>query len=149
MAKVQAGVYSAYRVHDPVDFECEGPSLTRQEFAQECDINDLMARYQKTGVISHVNKADGMYLDVSEVADLATAMQIVSDANDAFMQLPSAARAGFDNDPVKFVEFAGKAESLPKLREWGLAPPEKLPEPPVRVEVVSPPTAPAGSSSSS
>lgn len=101
------------------------PSLTRQEFADECDINILMDKYEKTGIISHINPRSPQYLDLSDVPDLQTAHQIIQDATREFMALPATTRASFDNDPMKFVQFAENPDNIEKMREWGLAAPAK------------------------
>lgn len=128
--------------HEPVQLDASFDGITRQEFADECDINTLMARYEKTGIISHVRQQEGQYFDASDVPDLATALAIAQEAEAAFMRLPAAARREFDNDAIKFVDFAGDPANLPRMREWGLAPPEKVPDPPMRVEVVNAPAEP-------
>lgn len=110
---------------------------TRQEFADECDVNQVMARFEKTGQLPNFGGQAPQYLDVSEVPDLITALNVVEAAKAAFMTLPARTRAEFDNDPVKFVAFAEDPGNLDRMREWGLAPPEKAPEPPMRVEVVN------------
>lgn len=114
------------------------PSRTRQEFADECDINTIMAQYERSGAISHVNKATPMYLDTTGYPDLQASMDLFREASLAFAALPAVVRREFDNDPQKFVDFASEAENLPRMREWGLAPPEVVPEPPFKVEVVNP-----------
>lgn len=115
------------------------PSLTRQEFADECDINKLMAQYEKTGMLpSSTNPVPPRYLDVSDVPDLMLAHQILQDATASFMSLPATVRRDFDNDPIKFVTFAENPDNLPKLREWRLAPPLPTPEAPQKVEIVNP-----------
>lgn len=121
-----------------------GPSLTRQEFADECDINKIMAQYERTGTVSHQNQRAPMYLDLESVPDLAEALRIVDEAQIAFMSLPATVRREFDNDPVKFVAYVqnGDDEALKRMREWGLAEPEKVEEPPMRVEVINPTPAP-------
>lgn len=116
--------------------EIEGPSRTRQEFAAECDVNEIMKRYEKAGVLTHVNRREPLYLDYSEVPDLQTAMNQVFTAEREFMLLPARVRKEFDNDPVRFVEFASKDENIDRLREWGLAKPAPKPAEPVQVEVV-------------
>lgn len=126
-----------------VEVRFHRPSRTRQEFAAECDINTIMARYSKTGVVSHINPVTPRYLDLTTLPDFQTAMHMLIDAEAAFASLPAVVRREFDNDPSKFVAFAEDQENLPRLREWGLAPPEKVPEPPLKVEVTNP--APAGS----
>lgn len=130
--------------HDEVGTENSGELVTRQEFAEECDINTIMKRFEATGVISHVDQRQPMYLDVSDVPDLQSALRVLDVATDAFMSLPAGVRREFDNDVHRFVAFAEDRENLAKMREWGLAPPEKAPEPPMRVEVVNPPPAPGG-----
>lgn len=117
------------------------PSLTRQEFAAEADINNLMAQYEKTGILPTVNRADPAFLDVSDVPDLQSAMALVAAAQEAFMSLPASTRLTFDNDPVKFVAFAENPDNIEQMREWKLAPPKEEPPAPQKVEIVNPPPA--------
>lgn len=136
---------SVFVEHEPVDVFFDEPSRTRQEFADECDINVLMSKYEATGVVSHMNSRQPMYLDVGDgVLPLQEALDTVRAATEAFMSLPARARAEFDNDPVRFVEYAQDPANLPRLVDWGLA--EKREEPsPQKVEIVNPPaTSPAG-----
>ncbi|QCQ84615.1 internal scaffolding protein [Blackfly microvirus SF02] len=112
--------------------------VTRQEFADECDINVLMAQYERTGVLNHFNSVAPQYLDVSDVPDLQRSIAIVEAAETAFMTLPAKVRREFDNDAVKFVAFAQDPANLESMREWGLAAPEAVPDAPIRVEMVSP-----------
>lgn len=120
------------------DLDYFEPSLTRQEFADECDINTLMARYEKSGAISHVNRHEPRYIDVSMFGDLRERLDLLQIATVEFNALDPKIRFEFDNDPVKFVEFATNKDNLPRMREWGLAPPEEKPVPPMKVEVVNP-----------
>lgn len=115
------------------------PSLTRQEFAEECDINTLMERYEKSGVISHVNRAQPVYMDLTVMPDLREALDIMRDATIAFNSLPARTRFEFDNDPQKFVDYAQNPDNIGKMREWGLAPPAALPDAPIEVRVVPEP----------
>jgi len=125
------------------DLDYFEPSLTRQEFAEECDINTIMQRYEATGAISHVNRAEPVYLDTTLYPGLQASMDAFREAAASFNALPALVRREFDNDPQKFVDFAVDPANLPKMREWGLAAPEKAPEAPMRVEVVNPgPAAP-------
>lgn len=132
------GLSSAFVQHEPVDVLFDEPSRTRQEFAAECDINVIMAGYERSGVLSHMNPVQPMYLDLSEgVPDLRESLDIVRTATESFMSLPARVRAQFDNDPVAFVDYCGVEANRDQLKEWGLLKPE-APEPPVtRVEVVN------------
>jgi len=114
------------------------PSLTRQEFSDECDINVIMANYEKTGVVSHYSPREPVYLDLTVVPNFRDAMDMLIEADKAFMSLPAKVRKEFDNDARKFVEFAQDPANLDKMREYGLAPPKEEPEvakpPPANVE---------------
>lgn len=115
------------------------PSLTRQEFAEECDINTLMDRYEKSGVISHVNRAQPKYFDMTVMPDLREALDVMRDASIAFAALPAKVRREFDNDAQQFVDYAQNPENIDRMREWGLAPPAPLPPEPQLVRVVPEP----------
>lgn len=141
--------YSMYRPHDPVDIVFSDKSLARQEFKDESDINTLMKRYRTHGVMPTMRTDAPRYLDCTEVPDFQQAMQLVIDAENAFMTLPAAVRKEFGNDPGAFVEYASDPENIEQMREWGLAPPAPAPDAPMRVEVVNSPAnddaAPGGS----
>ena len=125
---------------DQFGLDCSNlPSLTRQEFASDADINTIMAQYEKTGVISHMNHTPPQYLDLTETPDLQTAITIMRDAEAAFMSLPATVRATFENNSIKFVDFAQNPENIDKMREWGLAPPAPEPPAPQKVEIVNSP----------
>lgn len=132
--------YAAVRPHERVQISFGDPSKskTRQEFKEECDVNELMRRFQKTGIMPQGSSAP-RYLDCTAVPNFQDAMQLMIDADKAFMRLPAIVRKEFDNDPQAFVAFAQDADNLGKLREWGLAAPEKVADAPMRVEVVNPP----------
>lgn len=117
-----------------------GASLTRQEFAAECDINNIMKGYEQgkawPGVMPGV---EPVYVDFTAVPDnLQEAMNLMYSAADSFMTLSATVRREFDNDPLKFVDFASRSENLGKLREWGLAPPLPKEPPPPAANVGAP-----------
>lgn len=135
-------ISAAYAVHDPVRFEDNTPSMTRQEFARECDINVLMAHYEKNAVMPPVNGKEPAYFDASSVPDFREALDIAREAQEAFMRVPAATRKELDNDVHQFVDYASDPVNLPQMRKWGLAEPEKAPDSPMKVEVVNPPSIP-------
>ena len=125
------------------------PSLTMQEFKDECDINVLMDRFAKTGEMPNINAKEPRYLDLSdlgEIGSLASVMHTMEVAQEMFMRLPAKIRLGeFENDPVRFVEYAENMANIDQLREWGLAKPAEPPPAPMRVEVVNSATPPGAS----
>lgn len=101
-----------------------GESLTRQSFNAECNINNIMARFEKTGLAEHLNNHQGTYGDFTQVSDYHTALLHVVEAQTLFNSLPSKIRARFGNDPGTYLQFVTDPENLPELRKMGLAPPQ-------------------------
>lgn len=137
-----AKLHSMYVPHARVQVKFDDEvSMTRQEFADESDINIIMQRYEKTGVMPTMNaNREPQYFDVTDMpTDFREAMDYMIAAEDAFMSLPATVRRDMGNDPANFVEFASKPENLAKMREWGLAPPAQEPAEPLAVRVVSEP----------
>lgn len=106
-------------------------TMTKQAFQAECDINNIMKRYERTGIVDHLNKYGGRFGDFTGAVDFQTAQNIVIDAQKMFMDIPAAIRAKFDNDPGKFLVFATDPKNIDELREMGLAPPAPVPVPDV------------------
>lgn len=104
-----------------VDFS-ESPSMTKQSFKSECDINNILIKYQKTGVFDHVQKYEPQYFDATET-DYHDAMNTVVSANEMFEDLPSKAREFFNNDPAMFLKFfdENQSDSVDLLYDLGLA----------------------------
>lgn len=115
-------IRAAYTPYDPDDYAThwEGESMTKQSFAEACDINTIMSRYQKTGVIDHYATYGEQYGELS--GDSFTDMMFkVVRAQDMFDDLPSAAREYFDHDPAKFLDYvSGENVDPNQLAELGL-----------------------------
>lgn len=105
----------------------EGKSKVQQNLKDRTDINLIMAKYHKTGLIDWVkdpSKAD--YGDFSQVEDYQTALHQVMEAQEAFMTLSAKVRNKFSNDPAKFIEFMQNPENKDEAIELGLiSPPTK------------------------
>lgn len=87
----------------------DGPSLTKTDQARDANVNNIVARYDRTGVLNHLAAAEGVYADVSELGSYQDAVNAVQGAQQQFLQLPSQLRARFDNDPAKFVDWSTSA----------------------------------------
>lgn len=115
-----------------------GPSLTRQEFAEECDINNIMQRYDAYISDPMRSVREPVYYDFTAMPDsLMGAMEVLHRGEEAFFRLPAVVRKEFDNDPARFVDYAADPSNVKQMREWGLAAPEKLPDVPMAVRVVA------------
>lgn len=103
--------------------------LTQQNFREETDINNIMSKFAKTGLVDHVNKVQGSYGDFSTVQDYQLHLDQVMAANDAFMALPSKIRARFDNDPSHLLAFVGDPRNRDEAIALGLIDPAPPPPP--------------------
>lgn len=93
-------------------------SRTKQEFAAECDLNTIMARYTQTGELPA--GMVGTYGDFSEVPDYLEAQIIIARADAQFSALPAEVRARFENDPAKFLDFVHDPDNLEELQKLGM-----------------------------
>jgi len=108
------------------------PSMTKQSFKAECDVNNIIKAFKQTGMISHINEkaAAGMYLDLPEGLELQEALNTVAAAEAAFMSLPSKIRDRFANDPGQFLNFLHDPKNEAEARELGLLNPLPSTPPP-------------------
>lgn len=114
----------------------EDEGLVQQHMRDECDINIILARYQATGELTHIQQSAAQYGDFSEVLDFQSALHQIADAEAAFMELPAKIRDRFNNDPAQFINYATNPDNLEEMRELGLATPLPPPPEPQLVKVV-------------
>lgn len=105
----------------PLDDDDYHPSrsLTNQSDAEELDINVIMARYLKTGLVPQ-SLVQPFFGDASAMPDFMTAQQIIIEGNNAFESLPAKIRDRFNNSPVNFLEFMGNPDNEAEARFLGL-----------------------------
>lgn len=99
------------------------PSLTKSEFKDECDINNVVARALRTGVLPGVDR-EALYGDFSEVTDYATAQVKIAEAKQSFEQLPSDIKEQFDNDVTKLLDWIDNPDNEEEAIKLGLLPGE-------------------------
>lgn len=112
----------------------EGAERTKQSFKAECDINNIMAKYQRTGVLDFAAKREPQYGDCTGI-EFQAGMEMISRARTMFEELPSSIRARFENNPVEFLNFVQNPENREEAKELGLLKPDApqaplLPAPP-------------------
>lgn len=100
-----------------ITFPTEG--RTKQSFKAECDINTIMARYMKTGLLEHVRADVAQYLDVTG-ADYQDAQNLVAGAKSMFHSLPSHIRSKFENDPAQLLAFMENPANAAEAVKLGL-----------------------------
>ncbi len=109
-----------------VDFSHETPfGRTKQSHKSECDVNQILAKYQRTGILEFTSNNEPRYDDVTGL-DFQSAMQTVASANSLFAQMPSSLRKRFENDPAKFLNFVDDPKNYDEAVKIGLVTPPKL-----------------------
>lgn len=110
-------------------------SRTKQAMKDACDINAIMRRYHKGGMIDHLSGRTPIYGDFSDVGDYHASMEKVRAAQAAFDALPSAIRDACDNDPAELLDMAMNPERAEEFEALGIeaglvvAQEEAVPEP--------------------
>ena len=87
----------------PVRTYNEEPSMTKQSFKDEVDINNIVAKFEQ-GVIPVMASGEPQYGD-SPVMDLKEALDTVFDARGEFNELPPEHRALFNNQAENYFDF--------------------------------------------
>ncbi len=125
-------------VRTPLKFAKTG--RTEQSHKRACDINSIMAKYQKTGAIKHLNAHPPKYGDATG-PDFTAAQFLVAEQTSIFEELPSKLRRIFKNDPAEYLNFVvdpANADFLEKEGLAGLLPSDEETYPETADEDVSP-----------
>lgn len=89
---------------------------TKQCHKDECDINKIMARFEITGTISHLQKYEGVYGDFSDF-DFHEQTTKLARGQEVFAALPAEIRREFGQSPAKFFDFVNDPENIKELRK--------------------------------
>lgn len=112
---------SAFGPKNKVRIDMDGQETrTHQSGKDECDINKLMEKYVKTGVLDH-QKEHGENYGFATSIDLLEALTTVKTAENMFNALPAKIRTKFDNNPGEFLDFVQDPANEAELIELGLA----------------------------
>ena len=112
---------------DQAGLKCLDASLTQQQFKEDSDINTIVDRFMKSGVLpTPVNMPQ--YVDFEGIFDFQTAMNAIKAADDNFMRMDAKVRARFNNSPQEFLEFFANPENTQEAIRLGLAIPQAVAE---------------------
>lgn len=120
--------FTAYGPKLKVTLDCPpGFGRTKQSFKDDSDINNIVARFKKTGVMDFAARNEPRYGDAVSGTDFQTAMNVIAQAKSMFAELPAGLRGKFENDPAKFLDFVHDEENEAQMRELGLLKPVVTP----------------------
>ncbi len=117
-----------------------GKTRTRQSEAAATNINTILKQYDRTGLLPQDGR-DALFLDVSDMPDYRTSLDLIERADKMFMQLPAELRSRFDNEPAIFLDWTSDPANRDEMVELGLL--EKPVVAPPAPPVDPPPTPPA------
>lgn len=101
----------------------ELPSMTQQHFKDECDINNIIARYEATGLLTDPLQSSGrMYEfgDYSSVKDYQDSLNTIIEARAMFDDLPARVRERFNYDPSQLLFFLADETNRDEAVRLGL-----------------------------
>lgn len=114
-------IRTAYKQYGRVQVDFPGPSMTKQYFKEESDINAIIAKHPDVSQIPYVNNVSPSYGDFTDVSDYRDAIDRVSEAQDSFDALPSDIRSRFNNDPGEFLSFVLDPNNVDEMVKMGIA----------------------------
>lgn len=94
--------------------------LVKQSFKDEVDINNILDKYSRTGVLPETRSAIAQYLDLIKLPDYETALNTVIQADEMFDELPAQVRDRFKNDPVNLINFMKDDSNYDEAVKLGL-----------------------------
>lgn len=116
-------IRSRYALGDPVKgLEFHEPSLTQQQFKDECEIESLLKAHNLSQVMGIVNNhgQQPLYGDVSDIPDFHDAQNHVARATEYFEGLPSDVRSRFNNSLSEFLTTLNNPNAREALTEMGV-----------------------------
>lgn len=139
MSKVK--IVHPYGPKNKIVLDCSGDDgRTQQQFARECNINNIVEQFLGGKDITHINPNEPVFTEVPQI-DFTQAALALSAASQRMDQLPSKLREKFGNDPAQLLNYIQDRENnLDEGRELGIYAPEEAEPEPQKVEVVNPPT---------
>ena len=133
------------------------PTLTKQAFKDDADVNKILQKYQMTGTMSHLDRFERIYGDYSDY-DFDEHQRKLAQGREIFDALPSEIRREFKNSLKEFFGFVNDPanvdrlpEVLPQIARPGdyfpdvspSTPPDALKEPPAKEVPAAEPAAPS------
>lgn len=92
---------------------------TEQSHKKECDINNIIRKYDKQGIITHVSKFEAQFGDMTGL-EFQTMQNKVLSAKEQFGKLPSKIRKRFGNNPKELLAFMEDSNNREEAIKLGL-----------------------------
>lgn len=96
-------------------------SHVKHSEAAALDINNIMAKYRKTGRLPQLIAQDARYGDFSTALDYQSSIEVVRKAEEQFLALPARVRERFHNNPSEMLAFVADPKNGDEAVKLGLA----------------------------
>lgn len=110
------GRHEPYRVTAPHGDD----GRVHASFQDACDVNKIVAKFQRTNVLTHTSRQRPRFADVYDAEGLLSSFGAVEAAREQFEGLPSGVRRAAGNDPVRFLEMLEDEDGAKVLGDAGL-----------------------------
>lgn len=104
-------------------FSSDQPSKVQEQFADACQTDTIIRKYNTMGINPFIASGDRQYLDTTQIPDFFVAQNSQVKVKEFFEGLPSDIRLEFNNDPMQFAEVVSDPQNAEYLREIGVLEP--------------------------
>ena len=104
-------------------FSSEMESKVQEQFADACQTDTIIRKYNMMGVNPFIAAGSSQYLDTTQIPSFVAAQNAQVKVKEYFEGLPSNIRLEFNNDPMQFAEVVSDPRNAEYLREIGVLAP--------------------------
>lgn len=104
-------------------FSSEMESKVQEQFADACQTDTIIRKYNMMGVNPFIAAGGSQYLDTTQIPDFICANNAQVKVKEYFEGLPSDIRLEFNNDPMQFAEVVSDPRNADYLLEIGILAP--------------------------
>lgn len=104
-------------------FSSEMESKVQAQFADACQTDTIIRKYNAMGVNPFIAEGQSQYLDTTQIPDFLVAQNAQVKVKEYFEGLPADIRLEFNNDPMQFAEVVSDPRNADYLRDIGVLAP--------------------------
>jgi len=118
-----AKFFTKYNPPKVPGFSSEMESKVQEQFADACQTDTIIRKYNMMGVNPFIASGGSQYLDTTDIPSFVAAQNAQVKVKEYFEGLPSDIRLEFNNDPMQFAEVVSDPRNAEYLREIGVLAP--------------------------
>lgn len=115
--------FTKYNPPEVSGWNSEQESRVQEQFADACQTDNIIRKYNTMGVNPFITAGSSQYLDTTQIPDFFVAQNAQVKVKEFFEGLPADIRLEFNNDPMQFAEVVSDPRNADYLREIGVLEP--------------------------